>query len=60
MKKWLTSLTVIILIFAGVSVPSRALDFTADRVTHSDEGFHYTQFFITMVCGDWNITRRDP
>ncbi len=57
MKIWLTAFAVTILTSAGLPSPSGALDFTADRVTHTDRGFHYARIFYHD--GMWRLEHNE-
>ncbi len=45
MKTWLACYAVAMLTAAAVPCSSSALEFTADRVTHTDRGFHRSRVF---------------
>lgn len=57
MQNWLASVAVVILTSVGIPTPSWALEFTADRVTHTDRGFHHARIFYHD--GMWRLEHNE-
>lgn len=57
MKKWLASFALAVLVSNGSPDLAPGLEFTADRVTHTDRGFHYTRVFYHD--GMWRLEHNE-
>ncbi len=57
MRKWLASIVVTLAACAGLAISSEALDFTADRITHTDHGFHHARIFYHD--GMWRLEHNE-
>jgi hypothetical protein len=57
MRKWLASYALMVVTFAGMSVPCTALEFTADRVTRTDQGIHHARIFYRE--GMWRLEHNE-
>lgn len=57
MKRWLAFPALVVLASSGFPETSGALEFTADRVTHTDRGFHHTRIFYHD--GMWRLEHNE-